>query len=208
MRRVSIGLRPHDGGWALVLVVLCLTGGCTSGHNGEKRRFGTAEAAISQLREHEPEFRELAEEWLRDGQAEFCHFDADNYEWNDYRVRVTDSGREIIHFDGQEWVSQFTASFDDAARLAGATPGSIRHWLAESSKLAVDCVSLKDVELPAGRLRYVELEFFPVRHPYGFRFAPDDGMRRELAAAAAKSPQTSGQEFVALGGPWFYFEGR
>jgi len=84
---------------------LCVLQGCISGDPVGRRKFATQEAAVAQLRAHEQAYRQMAEEWLRDGEHEFCRFGSD-YNWNDYRISSTPTGREVMHWDGKEYVTQ------------------------------------------------------------------------------------------------------
>ena len=52
-----------------LIALLCLSNGCSLGHNLPKREFPTQEAAVAHLRGHESEFRQIAEEWLRGTQV-------------------------------------------------------------------------------------------------------------------------------------------
>jgi hypothetical protein len=174
-----------------------------------RRKFATQEAAVAQFRAHQEQYRQMAEQWLRDSDQEFCRFGANDYKWNDYWIRSTWSGREVMHWDGHEYVKQQASSFDEAATLAGVSPASVRYWMQKTSSLSVDCISRKEVTLASRKSEYVELGFFPVRRLYGFRYAPEsDSVSHEaLVLWASRTSPKPFHRLVSLGGPWFYFEG-
>jgi hypothetical protein len=110
-----------------------------------------------------------------------------------------------MHWDGEDYVTESASNFNGAATLAGSSPAVVSYWMRTLSELRVGCISRKDVTLPTGRSRYIELRFFPT---YGFRFVfeNDAGSLRTLEQLAAQ-PADPFHKIVALGGPWFYFEG-
>jgi hypothetical protein len=201
-------LLPAATGWFLC-ISLCVLQGCISVDRVGTRKFATQEAAVAQFRAHEQAYLQLAEEWLRSGQQEFCRFGSDDYKWNEYWIRSAGSAREVMHWDGKEHVKQPASSFDEAARLAGVGPAIVRYWMQQTSSLSVDCISRREVTLKSQKSDYVEIGFFPVTRPYGFRFAPENDLvsHEALALWVARTTQQPFHRLVSLGGPWFYFEG-
>jgi hypothetical protein len=200
---------PARAKWTILCTLLCLFEGCIAVDFVGRRKFATQEAAVAQLRAHEQAYRQMAEEWLRSGQREFCRFGSDAYWWNEYRITSTGSGREVMHWGGKEYINQSASSFDEAARLAGLRPTPVRYWMQKASSLSVDCISRREVTLKSQQSAYVEIRFFPVGRPYGFRYAPEsDPVSHEaLAVWAARTRPKPYHEMVSLRGPWFYFEG-
>jgi hypothetical protein len=200
---------PATAGWVILCTLLCALQGCISIDSVGRRKFATQEAAVAQFRAHEQAYRQMAEEWLRGSQQEFCRFGSDDYKWNEYWIRSTWSAREVMHWDGKEHVKQPASSFDEAAALAGVSPAIVRYWMQKTSSLSVDCISRKEVTLKSQKSEYVEIGFFPVTRSYGFRYAPENDLvsHEALALWATRTTQKPFHRFVSLGGPWFYFEG-
>jgi hypothetical protein len=196
-------------GWMTFCALLSASQGCISVHFEGRRKFATQEAAIAQFHAHEQEYRQIAEEWLGGSHEEFCRFGSDDYKWNNYWISSTWFAWEVMHWDGHEHVKQPASSFDEAATLAGVSPATVRYWMRKISSLSVDCISRRGVAVATQKSEYIELEFYPAIHPYGFRYAPgnDSVSHNVLALWATRVSQKPFQRLVSLGGPWFYFEG-
>src|SRR5579862_9955505 len=105
------------------------------------------QTAVPELRAHESEYRQIAGEWLRAGHQEFCRFGPDSYRWNEYWVRPTWLGWEVMPWNGLETGKRPASSFDEAAVLAGVAPATVRYWMQKVSGLSVDCISRNEVIL-------------------------------------------------------------
>jgi hypothetical protein len=114
-----------------------------------------------------------------------------------------------MHWNGQDYIHPAAASFDQTARLAGTTGDDVLRWRERMALLDIDCVTSINAEFERQAFTYVEIEYFPAIHRYGFRYTAktESGTgRRGLEHWAGRAPQ-QGHVMNPVGDGWFYYEG-
>jgi hypothetical protein len=203
----SMKLSTLHGGVCISIHLLFITA-C------ERRRFPTEQAAVQQLRAHHDAYRALAEDWLASGHKYLAWFGRSNggqesYFWNDYRVTPSGESWEVMHPGERDYVVQSAKSFDETARICGASGEEVSKWHHRLDSLGADEIRRVSFLKNGTRLNYVEIGYFPVLPSYGFFFAPgNDRAAQEVLQSWAKRTQYPGQRVHALDDQWFYFEGH
>jgi hypothetical protein len=135
-------------------------------------------AAVAQLRAFEGAYRAAAEQWLRTPAKNFCFFGW-SYQW-----------------DGKP------------AEGARVDYSLARYWILEAAELPFDCIQNGEIVWEDRTSQYVEILLCPIWRSYGYLYAPlDSAAHRTWMHWAAAKNSLDGRRVVALGGPWFYFEG-
>jgi hypothetical protein len=177
-----------------------------------KRKFLTEQAAIEQFQSHRDAYQTLAEQWLISGNHYLAWVGKSNhremYFWNDYDISPSQQEWNVTHWDGREFIHQPAKTFDGTAKISGTSGEEVMRWHHRLELLAADQIRRVSAIKDGVRFNYVEIEYFPVLHPYGFRFAPrdDSNAQRELQVWAKRTLR--GRRMDALGHGWFYYEGH
>jgi hypothetical protein len=177
-----------------------------------KRRFATEQAAVEQFRSHRAAYQAVAEQWLISGNQYLAWLGQSNhremYFWNNFDISPSQQGWTVTHWDGREFIRQPAKTFDETAKLSGSSGEEVMRWHHRLELLAVDQIRRVSAIKDDTRFGYLEIEYFPVLHPCGFRFAPQDDSiaQRELKDWAKRT--LPGRRMDALGDGWFYYEGH
>ena len=197
----------------MVITVVLLALGETGCEYSTPRAFATEGDAERHLSQHLKQFTVLAGLWLSSGHSHLYWYGRsilgrELFTWSDYWVRPNWWTFEVMHWNGHEYIVDNVASLDDAARICGSTRQEILGWHSQLASLSIDMISREIATRDATRFSYVEISFFPVLAPYGFRYAPpsDSVAQRELKDLARQRPRR-GIKMSDLGDGWFYFEG-
>lgn len=180
----------------LVMVVLGVSACSCVAH-----QFKDADAVAHQVREHQDEYEQVAETWLRQPEHfMFVYFADGRYRWGDSFVDRTADGAFEVR-DGQK----ITRAVDlaSAARVAGASNGQLQNWISEARRLQMYAI--------VKRGGYVEISLAGSNFsPYGVRYAPQGDAKTYayLLENVDRGIDETDTRFIHLFGRWFYFEGR
>lgn len=184
-----------------VLLFCVLAPCCTS------RYLADRGAAVGQLTTHEREYQSLAEEWDK-GRWQpgfmFCNFRDGDYRWGGEFI-----SRERVGYSVGKGTNaqKKVGSIEDAAKMAGTDPATLRHWIDLTSRLYV-----YSIESRVGYPGVVEIMLRGSDWaPYGFRYAVE-GNADALAAlqhySAVGGMENTDTHMDHAQGRWFYFEAR
>jgi len=195
--------------------VLLVDAGCVNVDHTSPREYADVVSMERHFRPNENAYRALASGWLSGGRTSMCWFGTsllgrETYQWGEFWVSPEWWSWDVMHWNGHEYVNETASSFDQTALISGTTSKEVVRWHEQMASLGVDCISTTAVTFAGETFRYVQLEYFPPRHPNGLLYAPpsSNGTARQALSLWAQKASSPSLQMRSFGDGWFYYDGH